>query len=357
LGLFVEAPLIFVGFYVWLVGLKGGWRMQDFMALRDAGRALLHGSSPYPAPDPTVLLAAKHLVYPPLAGYLFAPFSVVPYGVAAPAYFFALIAAMAGALLLLGVRDWRCYGVTLLWYPTVACLGTGALGPLLVLLIAVAWRYRESIVVAAAALALAVVAKLFLWPLVVWLLATRRWRTAAVTSAAAAFAFVASFALLGLSALRGYPHLLREVDRVFGPASFSSDTLLRALGASTAAARLGVLALGIALVLAALMVGLWLGDDRKALTIALLAALLTSPIVWMHYYVLLLVPIALARPRLSALWFAPLLYWGSPMLESLGDLRRLSVGVGVTLLVTALCLRAGEAAAGDAGLTPRLAAA
>jgi hypothetical protein len=35
------------------------------------------------------------------------------------------------------------------------------------------------------------------------------------------------------------------------------------------------------------------------------AALALSPIVWMHYFTLLVVPIALVRPRLSWLWFAP----------------------------------------------------
>jgi hypothetical protein len=36
------------------------------------------------------------------------------------------------------------------------------------------------------------------------------------------------------------------------------------------------------------------------------AALVATPIAWEHYLVLLLVPIALASPRLSALWLAPI---------------------------------------------------
>ena len=35
-------------------------------------------------------------------------------------------------------------------------------------------------------------------------------------------------------------------------------------------------------------------------------AFVLTPILWLHYLVLLVVPIALARPRLSALWFVPL---------------------------------------------------
>ena len=46
-----------------------------------------------------------------------------------------------------------------------------------------------------------------------------------------------------------------------------------------------------------------------ALTLCLAAALAASPIVWMHYFLLLLVPLALIRPRLSPLWLVPFAYW------------------------------------------------
>ena len=46
--------------------------------------------------------------------------------------------------------------------------------------------------------------------------------------------------------------------------------------------------------------------DRRALTLALAAGFVLTPILWLHYLVLLVVPIALARPRLSLLWFVPL---------------------------------------------------
>jgi hypothetical protein len=48
------------------------------------------------------------------------------------------------------------------------------------------------------------------------------------------------------------------------------------------------------------------GGDRSAFVLALAAGFVFTPILWLHYLVLLIVPIALARPRLSVLWFAPL---------------------------------------------------
>src|SRR5205085_8067125 len=81
--------------------------------------------------------------------------------------------------------------------------------------------------------------------------------------------------------------------------------------------------------------------DREvaALTLVLAASLAASPIVWMHYFLLLLVPIALTRPRLSWLWFVPLAYY--PLGEAAwpaGDARKLAIGLVVTLAVFAAVL-------------------
>ena len=54
----------------------------------------------------------------------------------------------------------------------------GNLTVLLVLPLALAWRYRDRARVVGLAVGVAVAAKLFVWPLVVWLLLTRRFRAA-----------------------------------------------------------------------------------------------------------------------------------------------------------------------------------
>jgi hypothetical protein len=56
----------------------------------------------------------------------------------------------------------------------------------------------------------------------------------------------------------------------------------------------------------------WRGGERRALAIAVVLMLVASPMVWMHYFALLLVPLALARPRLSRVWAVPLLMWVCP---------------------------------------------
>lgn len=338
LALFAELPLIVAGFYLWTIMVAHRWAMQDFETVRRAGHDVIHGVSPYPPPDPGVIAHATRLVYPPLIAYLFAPFAVLPYHVAAAIYLLLSLAAIPLTLRVLGIRDWRCYGVAVLWYPAVAGLGVGAIGPFLALLVALCWRYRDRAIVVAPLLALTMTLKLFLWPLAIWILATRRWRAALFTGCLTAVAFLAPFAPLGMRVLRSYPSVLRTLDQVFGPISFSTNAFLEAAGLSSSAASAVVVVLGALLVVGILWLGRQADGDRLALTAAIAAALLLSPIVWIHYFVLLLVPVALARPRLSGLWFMPMVLWTTHTLESDRELWRLSVVLVTMTAVTWVCL-------------------
>ena len=68
--------------------------------------------------------------------------------------------------------------------------------------------------------------KLFFWPLLVWLVATRRYRAAALTAAASlAFVFV-PWAGIGFAGLGDYVHLLRVVARQEGADSYSLAALV-----------------------------------------------------------------------------------------------------------------------------------
>jgi hypothetical protein len=68
------------------------------------------------------------------------------------------------------------------------------------------------------------------------------------------------------------------------------------------------------------------------LTIA--AALAASPIVWIHYFLVLLVPLALTSPRFSWLWLVPFAY--SPLAEAswpAGNARDLALALVATLVI------------------------
>jgi hypothetical protein len=78
--------------------------------------------------------------------------------------------------------------------------------------------------------------------------------------------------------------------------------------------------------------------DFASFTAAIAAGLVISPIVWVHYLVLLFVPIAIVRPRLSALWLLPLALWVLPGQESGGSVPRLLFVFAVTLIAFAVTL-------------------
>ena len=147
----------------------------DFRVFLSAAHAVLHGDSPYPSVAASDELIGRSYVYPPLTALVSVPFTVLPVE-AAGLIVMALLAAAALAVpWVIGVRDWRCYGVLLRWPPVISGIQTGSVTLAIALLAAVGWRFRDSSALASStAIGVTLAAKIFLWPLVVWLAATRR---------------------------------------------------------------------------------------------------------------------------------------------------------------------------------------
>ena len=81
-----------------------------------------------------------------------------------------------------------------------------------------------------------------------------------------------------------------------------------------------------------------------AFAFAIAASLAFSPIVWRHYFALLLVPVAIARPRLGVIWFVPILMW--PVSEGVGNGTTYhtlaTLGVAALTFVLALSALSGD---------------
>jgi hypothetical protein len=283
-----------------------GWVVApDLGIFLEAGDAILDGRSPYQAVE-----GIGHYlgyVYPPLLAFAVIPLSVLPPAAAASIWALATFGFVAWSLWLLGVRDWRCYPVALLWPFTREAVEYGAIGPLLLLFVALLWCYRDHSWGAAGATAGSIAAKLFLWPLALWLAFTGRVRAAALSVALTLVLVFVPWAFIGFTGLSQYPELLDEVADQQDYRSYSVIALVRSLGGSPALAQALSIALGLALLVLAFREARRADApsrtrDRRSLTLTLAAALVLTPVVWPHYLVLLLAPIALARPRLSGLW-------------------------------------------------------
>jgi hypothetical protein len=305
---------------------------EDFMtSVWDPGRDLAEGRSPM-----RVYGEEGHnggTVYPPIATLVTFPFSLPPYHVGVVLWLAALAGAIFGSLWLCGVRDWRCYVAAFASPPVVAGLLYANASIALVFAVAVAWRWRQRPWLVGGVLGLVVAAKLFLWPLVAWLALTRRW-----TSFGIAVALTGAFSLVGWAAirfdgLRGYPSLMRRHAEENDQAGQSVAALAAQLGVS--ANQASALAAGVA---ALAIAGYLRRDDLSSWVWALTAAILASPMVWTHYYALLLVPLALAAPTWGLVWLAPYAFF--PHAAGAGT----SVAVMVALATWIAMRRRGEMA-------------
>ncbi len=182
------------------------------------------------------------------------------------------------------------------------------------LLVALAWKYRDRHRVAGLAVGVAVAAKLFVAPLVVWLLLTRRFRAAAWAAASAVVLVFGSWLLIGFEGLADYPALLGVLQDVYAIRSLSVATVAGALGAPVGLA----VALAAVAGLACLGLAAWFSRredaDRRCFTATVTACVVASPVVWPNYCALLYIPIALRWPRLALAWFFGHAIWIAALL-------------------------------------------
>jgi hypothetical protein len=323
-------PAAAVGFGLWYA-LRAHGTLGDFPIFRAAAKAVLHGHSPYVAADPGALASFDKFVYPPAAAFLLSPLAIIPLGLAKILLFALGVVTVLWALRLLGVRDWRCYGVAAVSAPVVISLAIGALTSFLLLGAASTWRYRDRPLVAGSVASLTAVVKLFLWPLGLWLLVTRRLRATVAFCLIALSGVVAGWAAIGFAGFRSYPHLLRVLSELEAGVSYSPVALLRLSNSAAGALSAGLV---LAVVAAVVLAARGADGDRRSFVVAVVGSLVATPVLWLHYFALLLIPIALYRPRLSGLWFAPLILWATPETHSGGSTWKIVLALAIVGLVT-----------------------
>lgn len=313
--------------------IDGAGAQQDLAVfLRGAGK-VLHSASPY------VYDGDKTFAYPPFLAYVIAPLHPLSSSMAALVWTFVSLAGVAVALWWLELRDWRCYALAGVFLFTRSSIDLGTIEPLLLLAVAAAWRWRERLVQPAAAVGVAIVLKLFLWPLAIWLALMRRVRAAVGAVVVAVGLGAATWAAIGFAGLGDYPGLLRRLADAESTSSYS----VVALGVRAHLPLLAARILSVLVALALLAAAAWASRDERrtprdrdvaTLTLTLAAALAASPIVWVHYFLLLLVPLALTRPRLSPLWLVPLVFQPLGIAAwPAGDARKLAIALVATLVI------------------------
>jgi len=281
------------------VGLSDDSLSADFHhEIYPQSEQMLNGNNPYPSPDfdPTV---GANYIWPPLVAYTLAPLTLLPLGVADVVMLAIGLVCIAASLWIVGLRDWRVYGLVAMWPQIAGEMRVSHLTAPLCLLLALAWRARDRRLEPGILMGFAIAVKFFVWPLGVWLASRRRYGPVLV---AAGIAGASLLLLLPYVSISDYIRSLLQLGRAFDQDSYTLFGLLVQSGASETVGRLTMWACGLLLLGAT-----W---RYRSFTLAIAAALTLSPIVWLDYFALAAVPLAIARPRLTWIWFLPLATWG-----------------------------------------------
>ncbi|HEX4521811.1 MAG TPA: glycosyltransferase family 87 protein [Gaiellaceae bacterium] len=295
--------------------------------------AVVHGLSPYGYPGTPTHLAGS--VYPPSAFVSFAWLGLMGHSAAVAVWITLMVAAAVATLYLLGVRDPRCYALWLLNPMALSTIAIGNATILVILLVAVAWRWRDSPWVTGLALAAAVAVKFFVAPLVIWMLATKRYKAAAVTTLTVPVAVLTAWATVGFSGITRYPSILSMNDSIFssnGP--FLQGFVLQEHGSSHEALAAGIVAAFV------LLIGAWFVGDLGGFTLAICASIILAPVAWIGYAGLLVIPLAVASRRFSLLWLLLLgtyIHWyDSPIPYKSAELSALTLTLMAAIAVAVL---------------------
>lgn len=322
------APLAFAGLVMYAESKLGLLGFDFKGTIWQPGRDILVGHSPYPQPLASELSSGNPSVYPPLALVVTLPFALLPFAAAYAAWTATLAASVLASLRILGVRDWRCYTLSLGACPIVFGLALGNVVILLVPIAAVAWRYRNDPRWSGLAVGAGIALKLVLWPLLVWFVATRRWRAALLAGCFAGLATLAAWAPLRFDGFRDYPQLIGVNNDIYASHSWSMLAGLVGLGLSSSVAATVASLVGAALLLSTFPVARHADGERRAFCIAVVASIALLPIVWPASLALLLVPLAVSAPRADRSWFLLMTLWiGATLPRAFDDVGPPPAGV------------------------------
>jgi hypothetical protein len=274
-------------------------------------RLLTGGTGAYNWTHAQISSGANAFPYPALSALLFVPFALLPKAVASWIWVGAQMASVLATLRILSVKDRRLYALAFLWWPVIGGWETGNMTLLLGFLLALAWRYRDRPVVSGLLCAVMISLKPFVWPVGLWFLATRRYKAAGWALASGLALNLIAWGAIGFDQVSRYLHLDSAVTTALYRDGYGVISVAVRLGASRSVGTAVLIVIAVALGLLCV----WLGRrwrEQAALLIAVDLMLVASPLLWNHYFAILIVPLAILRPRLSREWLLPLVLWVCP---------------------------------------------
>ena len=280
----------------------------DLLVFIRAGRAVLDGVSPYAPVGSSTFLTGHAFVYPLFVAWIFAPIALLPLHAAEVLCEVASVAAIVGGCRLLGRREPLVPVLVLVSATTIVGLQMGTINAFLMLGLGLAWRCRDRHPILAGVLVgLIGSGKLFLLPLIIWPIVTKRYRSA-IAASLTAVSVIGAGIIVGPIAPSGYVAMLGVLERNEVAHSWSLASLLSALGVAVPSAT-KIAPLLVAAGLAVLWGRRHHFADNQVLGLLILASLLASPILWSSYLLLAEAALLLVGAGELTLAFAGLASW------------------------------------------------
>ena len=308
----------------------------DYEAYRRAAVRLLAHERLYDV-TATSFGPAALFFYPPPFAFFAVPFALLPGDFGKYLWEAGLVAATVAAVAIAPVsRRTRLLLVLLaaVSWPLNYAIKLGQVGPVLMLLAAIGWRWLDRPVPRGLSAGLGAIIKIQPALLIGWAIVTRRWKAAAVALLVLA---VLALAFTLYAGVQPWFDWLAVLGRVTKPATADYDTgigrqaLVAGASPELAVAIHYVNAAAVALVT---LLTVWRGTPAAGYLAVVIATQFISPVLWSHYGLLLLLPVAWLIDR-GWLWAAVIPLVTSTVLTQVTPAIAYPLSFWVTLLAVA----------------------
>lgn len=284
---------IFVGGTV-VAASAAGTLGFDFLAYHQAAARLLDGQPLY---DTSFQATGGFglFYYPPTFAPLILVFGMLPAAAAVDVWIAVLLASFAIGVAILPVsrtiRWWIVLLAGLSW-PLAYAIKLGQVGPILFLLFAIGWRWLDDPIRVGASAAVGTAIKVQPGIIFLWALLTRRFAAVVLGGIVLGVLGVAATLMTGTGAWSNFFLLVRQVgDPISTVHNFTPGAIAYQLGVSVGTASLIQLASTVLVLGSVVAAARWATAEASYL-VAVIASQLLSPILWDHYAMLLLAPVA-----------------------------------------------------------------
>jgi glycosyl transferase family 87 len=316
----VIAVVVFASVTLAILATAGSTWGYDYQAYAHAAQRLLDGQRLY---EPGVDLAGGFAIYlyPPPFALAFVPFVWLGDPLGLYAWTAVLIGCTVVAVAAMPVSvmlRWALLLMAGLDWPVLYSLKLGQVGPILLLLFVLGWRWLDRDRGLGMTIGIGALVKVQPALLGIWAALTGRWRAALFGFGIAAGVCLVTLPIVGIGAWADYVALLRQVSEpVATPHNFTPGAVLYQSGVDAGIATV-IQWVVVAGTLAVVVIAARWRSASTSYVVAVVASQLVSPLLWDHYAIVLLLPVAWLVARgawwaltipvatsLPLLWVAP----------------------------------------------------